>query len=250
MLQARPVLIPSLLSSVILLSGCQTLGTTSSDTQETDSGSPNTGINKTVAQVGGGLLGGLIGNQFGGGNGKTLMTIAGAIGGAYLGGELLGDEGSGSSTQKNKPNKQTKIPEVAQTQPDSTLNKFCHTRIKYYKDVPVQVDVAYVRYKRNFGFMTQDESNRAQGLDPQMTNKFYLQMDNGFRHIVEPGVRYHMKDEIDLDTGYYIGWLSLELEKAGQNKTRVYVNYCEGGENGFDSKYSKVIRKKVNNGYI
>ena len=59
-----------------------------------------------------------------------------------------------------------------------------------------------------------------------------------------------MKESVDLDTGYYIGWLSLELEKAGKNKTRVYVNYCEGGITGFEPKYSSVIRKKVNTGYL
>lgn len=241
-----------LLSSVLLVSGCQTLGTApsgSGDSQATGTNSNGTGINKTVAQVGGGLLGGLVGNQFGGGNGKTLMTIAGAIGGAYLGGELLGDEGT--TRQNNKSAEQTKAePDVVPTQADPTLNKYCHKRIKYHKDVPEQIDVAYVRYKRHFGYRTKNEKIRARGLDPATANGLYTMMDNGFRHTVEPGVRYHMKDNIDLDTGYYIGWLSLELEKAGTNKTRVYVNYCEGGRDGFAPKYSKVIRNKVNNGYL
>jgi outer membrane lipoprotein SlyB len=33
----------------------------------------------------GGLVGGLLGNQVGGGNGKTAATLAGVVGGAYLG---------------------------------------------------------------------------------------------------------------------------------------------------------------------
>ncbi len=35
--------------------------------------------------VAGAVLGGLVGNQFGGGDGKTLATIAGAVGGGYAG---------------------------------------------------------------------------------------------------------------------------------------------------------------------
>ena len=36
----------------------------------------------------GAVVGGLLGNQVGGGNGKTLATIAGAVGGGYLGNEI------------------------------------------------------------------------------------------------------------------------------------------------------------------
>jgi uncharacterized protein YcfJ len=34
------------------------------------------------------VVGGLLGNQVGGGNGKTLATIAGAVGGGYLDNEI------------------------------------------------------------------------------------------------------------------------------------------------------------------
>lgn len=40
---------------------------------------------KYAAPVGGAVLGGVLGNQFGGGSGKTLLTIAGAIGGGLVG---------------------------------------------------------------------------------------------------------------------------------------------------------------------
>jgi uncharacterized protein YcfJ len=36
----------------------------------------------------GAVVGGLLGNQVGGGNGRTLATIAGAVGGGYLGNEI------------------------------------------------------------------------------------------------------------------------------------------------------------------
>lgn len=38
-----------------------------------------------LGTIGGGVAGALLGNQVGGGNGKTLATIAGAAGGAYAG---------------------------------------------------------------------------------------------------------------------------------------------------------------------
>ena len=41
-----------------------------------------------LGTVGGGVVGGVLGNQVGGGNGKSLATIAGAVGGALVGREL------------------------------------------------------------------------------------------------------------------------------------------------------------------
>jgi outer membrane lipoprotein SlyB len=38
-----------------------------------------------IGAVAGAVLGGLLGNQFGGGDGKTLATIGGVVGGAYAG---------------------------------------------------------------------------------------------------------------------------------------------------------------------
>ena len=41
-----------------------------------------------VGIVAGAAAGGLIGNQFGGGNGKTALTVAGAVGGGFVGNEV------------------------------------------------------------------------------------------------------------------------------------------------------------------
>lgn len=41
-----------------------------------------------LGMVAGGVLGGVIGHQVGGGTGKTVATIAGAAGGAYVGNEV------------------------------------------------------------------------------------------------------------------------------------------------------------------
>ena len=41
-----------------------------------------------LGMVGGAVLGGVLGNQVGGGNGRTLATVAGAVGGGYAGNEI------------------------------------------------------------------------------------------------------------------------------------------------------------------
>ncbi|MES3024478.1 MAG: glycine zipper 2TM domain-containing protein [Pseudomonadota bacterium] len=44
-----------------------------------------------VGAVGGALLGGLLGNQVGGGNGKKVATVAGVVGGAVIGNQVEGN---------------------------------------------------------------------------------------------------------------------------------------------------------------
>ncbi len=46
------------------------------------------GQSSGVGMVAGGVLGGVLGHQVGGGTGKTVATIAGAAGGAYVGNEV------------------------------------------------------------------------------------------------------------------------------------------------------------------
>lgn len=41
-----------------------------------------------VGMIAGGIVGGLLGNQVGGGNGKKIATVAGAVGGGYAGHEI------------------------------------------------------------------------------------------------------------------------------------------------------------------
>lgn len=46
------------------------------------------GKSSGVGAVGGAVVGGLLGNMVGGGNGKKLATVAGAVGGGYAGNEI------------------------------------------------------------------------------------------------------------------------------------------------------------------
>ena len=52
-----------------------------------------------VGAVGGGVVGGLVGNRFGGGNGRTALTLLGAAGGAFAGHEIEKSVRSSTSYQ-------------------------------------------------------------------------------------------------------------------------------------------------------
>jgi len=62
---------------------CSTCGTVQAVQQVQEKG-PSTGL----GAVGGAVVGGLLGNQVGGGNGKKVMTVVGAAGGALAGHEI------------------------------------------------------------------------------------------------------------------------------------------------------------------
>lgn len=62
---------------------CPTCGVVQSVQQEKREGQGG-----ALGMVGGAVVGGLLGNQVGGGTGKTLATIGGAVGGAYVGNEV------------------------------------------------------------------------------------------------------------------------------------------------------------------
>lgn len=62
---------------------CRTCGVVDS-VHEIKVKGPGTG----VGGVGGAVVGGLLGNQVGGGRGKTAMTVLGAVGGAFAGNEI------------------------------------------------------------------------------------------------------------------------------------------------------------------
>ena len=52
------------------------------------------GAPSPVGTVGGAIVGGILGSQIGGGNGRTIATVGGALGGALLGRELEKRQGS------------------------------------------------------------------------------------------------------------------------------------------------------------
>lgn len=65
------------------LETCQRCGTVEGVYQEKRKGEAN-----GVGMVGGAVVGGLLGNQIGGGSGRTLATVGGAVAGGYVGNEV------------------------------------------------------------------------------------------------------------------------------------------------------------------
>ena len=114
----------------------------------------------------------------------------------------------------------------------------------------MDVDLAYVKFKRAFDYKTRSEKLIEAGLDPNCTDDLMCRFDQGFKHYTQPGISYKMNDQVHLDSGYYLGWLSIELEKAGSQKTMVFVKYCEGGTEGFDSGYTQIINNKIKRIYL
>ena len=116
----------------------------------------------------------------------------------------------------------------------------CGERIKYESELAMDVDLAYLEYKRKFHYFTVAEKRRQLGLAPD-DSSLYGRMNNGYKHDVTPGLLYDLQDTIIMDGMEYFGWLHLTLEKSGVNKTRAYVSYCIGGNEGFTAETAKKI---------
>lgn len=56
--------------------------------QNTSTGIGGTGTGIGIGAIAGAVVGGVLGNQVGGGSGQTIATVAGAAGGAYVGNEI------------------------------------------------------------------------------------------------------------------------------------------------------------------
>lgn len=65
-----------------------------SPTQQVAAAKPPCDDHNIVGTVGGAVAGGVIGNQFGKGTGKTIATVGGAAGGAVLGNEYIPTRGA------------------------------------------------------------------------------------------------------------------------------------------------------------
>jgi outer membrane lipoprotein SlyB len=76
----KPLTPPTQVQGVKLESICATCGVVSATRVETRKGEGG-----AVGAVGGAVVGGVLGHQVGGGNGKTAMTVLGAVGGGLAG---------------------------------------------------------------------------------------------------------------------------------------------------------------------
>lgn len=171
-----------LMASTILATGCETIPSTES-----------VDMSKTTDMVIGSITGAVLGNQVGDGNGKTLATIVAAIGGGYLGGELAGDGDTQVSQKASTP--QGKTPEYmnntrSTVKTSSSSNKLCHKKVLYDKTINMDVDLAYVKFKRAFDYKTRSEKLIEAGLDPNCTDELMCRFDQGFKHSTQPGISY------------------------------------------------------------
>ena len=84
-----------------------------------------------VGAVGGAVVGGLLGNQVGGGNGRALATVAGAVGGGF----------AGNAIEKNV--RKTTVTDVEVRMSNGNVRKFTETGPAHWKNgahVRVQED--------------------------------------------------------------------------------------------------------------
>ena len=246
----KKISITILLASTLMATGCQTIpsgdGASTTDSDETSS-NPLSQIDKTVGMIGGAALGGLLGNQVGGGSGNKIATAIGVIGGGILGYELSGN-GKKSTSTDNAQAEPDSTPEKIPVKSASQTNKFCGKRVNVSKSYNIDVDVAYLRLKRAFDYKTLEERQALSGVTKN--SPFYGLVDRGYRHTVQSGVYYQMKDSVHLGTNKYQGWLNTEIEKLAVNRSKVNMSFCEGGTEGFDPVFTKVIKNKLNNALL
>jgi hypothetical protein len=95
----------------------------------------------------------------------------------------------------------------------------------------LDIDTAYARAMRNFGFRTLEERKRA-----AEQNSIGM-MDQNFRHTAQPGAMYRMTDYNTVDAGKikYRTWTSMELWKEAAQSTAIRVSFCALRTDGTDA---------------
>lgn len=117
----------------------------------------------------------------------------------------------------------------------SSALALCGQQVKFDLLGAIDVDTAYSRLKREFGYRTRDEVLRARGVNPGADlARTRVLLDTGYQHDAQPGVRYVLSESV---TPAFSGnsqrnWLTLELDKNGSG-SRVFVSYCDEGTEGF-----------------
>jgi uncharacterized protein YcfJ len=91
---------------------------------------------RIVGTAAGAIVGGLLGNQVGGGSGKKLATVAGAVGGGLAGREVQNRVEAHQHAQAAQPQTQT------QMQTQSVTERQCHTVMENHEE-HLGYDVTY-----------------------------------------------------------------------------------------------------------
>ena len=147
---------------------------------------------------------------------------------------------TGSPLNYRKGEESIGAPSAATANPSATIGSLpattsCGKKVTFEIAGKVDVDTTYARIKRQFGYKTRDEVLRERGINPgsdlARRNQWF---DSGYRHELQPGVRYLLSEKVTQKVGssQERAWLTLDINKDG-NGSRIYGEYCDGGTDGF-----------------
>jgi hypothetical protein len=112
---------------------------------------------------------------------------------------------------------------------------------KFEFSAALDVDTAYARAMRAFGFRTVEERKQAAKMQS------YGYIDQGFKHAAQPGAFYRMSDyaQVQLPERRQSSWMNMEIWKDSGNRSGVKGDVCYSTQKGApDQKVA--IAKAIN----
>lgn len=176
--------------------------------------------------------------------GVAMVTAAGvALGGCTLTGASGQQYRIGSSGIEAVPEDEAKEAE----QQASGQQRLQRRDVQRHPDVQVSmnmgrdVDTAYSRIKRHFGFHTLEE--RA---GPDQRAQEWAALDRGFHHRVTPGVGSSMRQPGQhlRNVGEYNSPLQIEIDREGSG-SRVHILFYGDSAPGGPDEYGRYLRQQV-----
>lgn len=115
--------------------------------------------------------------------------------------------------------------------------------VQFSMTAGVDVDTAYTRLKRTFGFRTLDE------IAPEGDRRRdWIKLSKGYHHRMTPGVQYSMRERRDIDGEN--GIIQIDMDRDGTG-TYLDVTYYAGGDHafpagqGFQQQVESLIREAL-----
>ncbi|OOG28817.1 hypothetical protein B1C78_00285 [Thioalkalivibrio denitrificans] len=102
----------------------------------------------------------------------------------------------------------------------------------------LDVDTAYVRIRRHFGFQTFEERTRGL-LVPSLTTH-----DRGYHHRITPGVQYSLRQPGVENVAGYQDPLQIDIDREGQG-TRLYVQFYAHNAPGGPQAFERHLRSEL-----
>ena len=170
-----------------------------------------------------------------------------------LTGEGVNHEGSYEPKEKNNANTQTSTLEsgkkCVRTEYDSPFH--CDPRIKmkrthgqFEMEVPVDVDLAYARIKRQFKYKTKDEVKTESGMAYE-----YILKTKSYKYAAAPGSYYTMKrDFADYKYNGELLFTVIEvyIERLTDKTSVLSYQYTYADQSLPKSSYEKELKTKIN----